>query len=93
MKNTTVKKLQSWTKRDLALNIFVYLFNFIVLAAMFVGMVLFSGTTSGELIDVLVQSQAFFLLVLLAMVIFLMIIYLAFEQRDFLKNCFGGDCS
>ncbi len=86
MKNTTVKKLQSWTKRDLALNIFVYLFNFIVLTAMFVGMVLFSGTTSGELIDVLMQSQAFFLLVLLAMVIFLMIIYLAFEQRDFLKN-------
>lgn len=91
MKQKTIKKLQPWTKKDLALNILVYFLNFVVLAGMFVGMVYLTSSGETKLIELLIQRDAVFLLVLLAMVIFLMIIYLAFEQRDFLKNAANSE--
>ncbi len=88
MKKLKSKKLDTWTTKDVVLNVLVYLFNAIIIGLLFYSFVYISAT-KGELDMVKYFSDlATFLHFVVSLIITLacMVFYFALEERNFLRN-------
>ena len=82
------KKLESWTKKDIALNVLVYVINTIIIMGMFIGAAAIHSINGTESFIEYIRDfkQPLHLFVVLTSMIVIMIIYFMFVDRNFLRK-------
>ncbi|MBQ9756172.1 MAG: HDIG domain-containing protein [Clostridia bacterium] len=93
LKKTKYQKVQSWTTKDIVLNVLVYVLNVALISLIFVGTIIMNevqgGQKYGKYFESPVQFLHFFTLLLL--LVALMATYLFFEDRDFFKRASNSE--
>lgn len=93
MKKQKSQKVLAWTTKDVVLNVITYLFNTIFIALLFVGTIYIEARSGSVDFDAYIKNTTnllhFFMLLLL--LIALMVLYLFFEDRDFLKHAVNSE--
>ncbi len=87
------QKLLKWEKKDYAQNSVVYIVNFIIMFALFLGVVFMRGGYSVESVRecFLYPKKLLNFLVLLALCFGIILFYFLFESRDFLKRASNSE--
>ncbi len=82
------KKLEPWTKKDIALNVVVYIVNTIIIMAMFIGVAAVHSIGGKQTFSeyILDFKQPLHLFVVLTSMIVIMIVYFLFVDRNFLRK-------
>ena len=89
MKKTKSQKILQWETRDYVTNTIVYVANLIIIGFMFMATVWFNVTDFNEYFS---NPAAFIhFMVLLTLVLGIMALYFAFEERDFMKNAVNSE--
>ena len=84
MKKTKSQKILSWETQDYVKNVVVYVANAVIIALLFVAAVWFNIANFNEYFSNITSFIHF--LTLLLLVLGVMALYFAFEERDFMKN-------
>ncbi len=82
------KKIKEWTKKDVALNVFVYVINTLIIMGLFIAAAAINSVHTGEdFIAYLIDFKSpMHLILMLTCVIVSMFIYFLFEDKNFLKS-------
>ncbi len=89
MLKTKSEKLQQWSKKDVVINVLVYIINVIILSGLFL-LIIYTDGTSGR-----GQGLQFFLknitkpisfVTMLLLICVIMFLYLLYDDKNFLKN-------
>ncbi len=82
------KKIKSWSKKDVFLNVLVYVINTIILMAMFIGAAAVHSLVSNESFFEYISDfkEPLHLFVQLISVVVIMVVYFFFEDRNFLRK-------
>ena len=89
MKKTKSQKILKWATSDYFKNAVVYVINFIIIAFLFVAAVKFNITDFNEYFSNITSFLHF--LTMLILVLGMMALYFAFEERDFMKNAVNSE--
>lgn len=88
MLKTKSQKVKEWTKKDLALNIIVYVLNAIAICAFFFLAIYMEGLTGQSSLEEFLGNitTPLHFIMLLILILSIMAIYFFYEDKDFLKN-------
>lgn len=89
MKKTKTQKLLQWDTRDYVTNVIVYVANLLIIAGLFMAAIWFNVTDFFDYFSNLTSFIHF--LTLLMLVLGMMALYFAFEERDFMKNAINSE--
>lgn len=89
MLKTKSEKIQQWSRKDIALNVLVYLINILIISGLFL-LIIYMDGTSGKGKDLVtflknVASPLRFL-TMLFLICVIMFLYLLYDDKNFLKN-------
>ena len=89
MLKTKSEKIEQWGKKDVALNVIVYLINIMIMSALFLLFIYTDGKTGkGEDLQTFLKNVASPLrfLTMLFLICVIMFLYLLYDDKNFLKN-------
>ena len=89
MLKTKSEKIEQWGKKDVALNVIVYLINIMIMSALFLLFIYTDGKTGkGEDLQTFLKNVASPLrfLTMLFLICAIMFLYLLYDDKNFLKN-------
>ena len=89
MLKTKSEKIEQWGKKDVALNVIVYLINIMIISALFLLFIYTDGKTGkGEDLQTFLKNVASPLrfLTMLFLICVIMFLYLLYDDKNFLKN-------
>ena len=89
MLKTKSEKIEQWGKKDVALNVLVYLFNIAIISALFLLIIYTDGVAGkGKDLQTFLKNIASPLrfLTMLFLICTIMFLYLLYEDKNFLKN-------
>lgn len=89
MKKTKTQKLLQWKTSDYVKNAVVYIANLFIIAGLFMAAIWFNDADFYEYFSNITSFVHF--LTLLMLVIGIMALYFAFEERDFMKNAVNSE--
>ena len=85
MLKTKSQKIQDWTKKDVLLNVLVYVINVLIISGLFLLTIYFEEKISlQEFLQGVVSPLRF--LIMLVLICFVMVFYFLYEDKNFLKN-------
>ncbi len=89
MKKEGSKKIQIWSKKDMATNVVVYLINVILLFGMFVGALELNGKIGVLTAENVSNVLTYFIIIAIASTI--MWLFFFFDNRDFLRSAVNSE--
>ena len=85
MLKTKSQKIEDWNKKDVFLNVLVYVFNVLIISGLFLITIYLEETISlQEFFKGIVSPLRF--LIMLVLICFVMVFYFLYEDKNFLKN-------
>ena len=88
MYRTKSQKLEQWTTKDVVLNVLTYVFNVVVISALFLLAVYMNGLTGGESFEQYLKSitTPLHFLIMLILIVSVMALYFFYEDKNFLRK-------